>query len=228
MFEKIKALLAGKALIKKAYDDTFRMVDVVSTLFVQATDFLIDRREPTIDIHREDKRINDMEMDIRRDILEHLAVDPQREVSASLILSAVVGYVERIGDYAKNVEELARIYARPLRDSLPARPLVGATAELKEKFAETRKAFAEEDTELATRIILRHRELRKTFDAIVEEMFEDDTLDKDEALACAIYARYLKRISAGLKNVCTTVVVPFDRIGYSRILREAAPSSPEQ
>lgn len=222
MFEKIKALLAGKTLIRRAYDDTFRMIDVVSALFVEAAGFLIDRRTPSIDIHREDRRVNDLEMDIRRDILEHLAVHPEGDVSASLILSAVVGYIERIGDYAKNIEELARIHARPLRDSAPARPLLEATEELKESLVLTRRAFAEENAALAKRIIVRHRELRKVFDGIVERMFEDDTLDKDEALACAIYARYLKRISAGLKNVCTAVVVPFDRIGYSRILKEGA------
>jgi phosphate uptake regulator len=218
MFERIRALISGRDLIRKAYDETFAMMDIVAKLYVEATSLLLDAREPAIDIHKEDKRINDMEMDIRRDILEHLAINPKTEVSASLILSAVVGYVERIGDYAKNIEELGRMYRLPLRRSQAAAPLVEATEQVGENMRLARQAFAEEDRELAIEVIRRHKRASKTFDGLVGLMFENDALDKDEALTCAMYARYLKRISAGLKNVCTSVAVPFDRIGYSKIL----------
>ncbi len=218
MFENIKALLSGTDLIKKAYDDTFAMMDVVAKLYDEATRLLVEGRPPTIDIHAEDKRINDMEMDIRRDILQHMSVQPDRETTAALILSAVVGYVERIGDYAKNIEELARYYRRPLRDTRAAAPLVETTGTIGANMVRTRKAFAEEDEELAVEIILSHREIRRICDSFVEEMFAREDVAKDDALVCVIYARYLKRISAGLKNVCTSVVVPFDRIGYTKIL----------
>ncbi len=100
--------------------------------------------------------------------------------------------------------------------------------ELKERLRTTRRAFAEEDHGLAIQGIRRHRELRGMFDACVESMFAADAPSKDEALVCAIYARYLKRISAALKNVCTSVVVPFDRIKYSKILGEAVEPAPEE
>ena len=35
-------------------------------------------------------------------------------------------------------------------------------------------------------------------------------------VAVSLYARYLKRIGAHLKNITTTIVNPFDSIGYKQ------------
>lgn len=218
MFETIRALLSGDSLIKKAYDDTFVMMDVVASLYQEATALLLDGTPPTIDIHREDKRINAMEQDIRRDILEHLSVNPGIEVSASLILSAAVGYVERAGDYAKNIEELAGVYGRPLRQTPAAGDLVRAAEMVGEYHVAVRQAFSSEDKEQAAEALKTHKRIRNICDAVVEQAFASDSLDKNDALVFVMYARYLKRITAGMKNVATTVVMPFDRIGYTKIV----------
>ncbi|MEA2036617.1 MAG: hypothetical protein U9O94_03860, partial [Nanoarchaeota archaeon] len=36
-----------------------------------------------------------------------------------------------------------------------------------------------------------------------------------KAVACALCARYLKRISSHLRAIASTVVNPFDKVGYS-------------
>lgn len=215
MFEKIRALLSGESVIKKAYDETCEMLDVVATLYDEATALLLDGASPKVDIHMEDKRINEMEMGIRREILEHLSVNPQVEVGASLVLSSVVGYVERAGDYTKNIEELARMLGHPLRPNEAIRPLIEIVDKVGQSIRQTREAFHDENETLAAEIIKRHKEIRRVCDGVLEDAFEAEAVDK-ETLVAAVYARYLKRISAGMKNVCTAVLVPFDHIGYSR------------
>jgi hypothetical protein len=53
-------------------------------------------------------------------------------------------------------------------------------------------------------------------DQIVDDVVrgKTDTLRPGDAAALALYTRYLKRISAHLKNVLSSVVNPFHRIGY--------------
>jgi phosphate uptake regulator len=216
MFETLKALLTGTDLIKKAYEETFAMLDVVERLYGEATGLLLDGRQPAEDIHKEDKAINKTEMAIRHDVLAHLSMSPQTEVAASLILSAVVGYVERVGDYTKNIVELAGYCGKPLRGNASVSGLVEISGMVGENIAKTRKAFAEEDKDLAGEVIADHKKVRAVCDEALDTAFASETMSKDDALASATYARYLKRISAGLKNVCTAVTAPYDHIGYSK------------
>lgn len=215
MFQTIRTLLSGKSLIKKSYDETFRMMDIVAELYDQAINYLLDGTPPTMDIHKEDKQVNQMEIQIRGDILKHLAINPQVEVSASLILSAVVGYVERVGDYAKNIEELAQMYSRPLRPVPTAADLIEIAELVGANIRRTRQAFANDDKELATQVIKAHKKVRKVCNRTLEAAFATEDITRG-ALVCAMLARYLKRTSAGLKNICTSLVAPFDQIGYTK------------
>ena len=61
-----------------------------------------------------------------------------------------------------------------------------------------------------------HKEVRRICDTVLEDLFKIERLDKNRAMVCALYARYLKRVSAQLKNIATSVVQPFDQIGYTR------------
>jgi len=51
-------------------------------------------------------------------------------------------------------------------------------------------------------------------DEIVNAMLTHDELDGREAVATALYVRYLKRVSAHLMNIASSVTNPFDRIGF--------------
>ena len=43
---------------------------------------------------------------------------------------------------------------------------------------------------------------------------EDSFEDSSKTTSVALYARYLKRVGAHLKNITTTIVNPFEDIGY--------------
>ncbi len=217
MFAMLKRLIRGESLIRHSYAETYEMMELVADLYDQAVAYLLDQEEPSLDIHKEDKRVNHLEMQIRGDILRHFAVNPQVEVSSALVLSFVIGYVERVGDYAKNIEELAQMYSRPLREA----PSAGALVEIAElagvNIRRTREAFAREDRSLAIGIIKDHKRVRKVCNVALEAAFAAEDISR-EVLVCAMLARYLKRISAGLKNICTSIVAPYDQVGYTRQL----------
>ena len=61
-----------------------------------------------------------------------------------------------------------------------------------------------------------HEQLTGKSDEIVNSVLSGqlDFGPPSKTAAVALYARYLKRIGAHLKNITTTLVNPFDSIGY--------------
>ena len=61
--------------------------------------------------------------------------------------------------------------------------------------------------------------VRKTTDSIVRKLIEGkiDAGNCQSATTLALYARYLKRISAHLNNILSSVVNPFERIGFKEM-----------
>ena len=56
---------------------------------------------------------------------------------------------------------------------------------------------------------------RKCDDTIVTLIEKDDPgISCRDAVTLALYMRYLKRVSAHLMNIASSVVNPFDRIGF--------------
>jgi hypothetical protein len=65
----------------------------------------------------------------------------------------------------------------------------------------------------------------KVCDQIVDNMVKGKTdgIAAGEATALALYVRYLKRISAHMNNMSTSVVNPFHRLGF----KEKIPKQPK-
>ena len=148
-------------------------------------------------------------------VLEHLSVSPKQDIVASLVLTTVVSYIERIGDYTKNVEELQHLYPKDF-SNLNQLDLLKQTADrIIEFFGLTRQAFMEGDEEKALQVMRGHKKIRDNCDEIPQHGYEDEAGSKRVAVTEARLARYLKRISANLKNVATSVVKPYDEIGYT-------------
>ena len=61
-----------------------------------------------------------------------------------------------------------------------------------------------------------HWWILKKCDEIVADLIQnpDPDLDPGDAIATALYTRYLKRIAAHLINIATSVFNPFERLGF--------------
>ncbi|NOZ03001.1 MAG: PhoU domain-containing protein, partial [FCB group bacterium] len=78
-------------------------------------------------------------------------------------------------------------------------------------------AIHTQDPEVAQALISSYREqVNSISDEIVNGILAGKLAFGSESrtAAVALYARYLKRIGAHLKNITTTLVNPFDAIGY--------------
>ena len=83
-------------------------------------------------------------------------------------------------------------------------------------------ALEESDESRARRILKQHKEVSGTVEKHLRSLRKGGTLagDSGRAVTTALYLRYLKRMSAHLKNVATSIVNPFHRIGFREKTRK--------
>lgn len=173
------------------------------------------KKESIVDILSiEDKRINEMEIEIRKEVFEYLALNTAPDITASLVLTSVIIDMERLGDYTK---DLARIILfKPPK--LTRMTYVGHIKEWKgtivQMFNKTHQAFTEDDEELAKEVMQMNRDLRAETDLILLKLEKDKKLKSKEAIVYTLYTKYFRRVSAHLENIASSVAYPFPYIGF--------------
>jgi len=161
------------------------------------------------EIKATDQRVNDGEREIRRDLVVHASVVGAIDTPAILVYMSIVKDIERIGDYGKNLRDLARDGA-----DLSAFPAWNETrTEVSRMIADTAEVFASRDAERARELLARGDELLDAFDRTVSAIVRGED-ERPQAVARALAARYIKRIVAHLTNVLSAVVMPIDRLDY--------------
>ena len=87
------------------------------------------------------------------------------------------------------------------------------------RFSKTLEAIHTQDADVARAMMDSYKEtLTSVSDQIVNGCISGEITQGDESksVALAIYARYLKRIGAHLKNITTILVNPFEAVGYKQ------------
>jgi phosphate uptake regulator len=165
-----------------------------------------------------DKQINAYERDVRKKVMTHLAVTGSTDLVSGLVLVSVVIDIERIGDYTKNIFDLARNHPARLAAGSQEEELSRIESTVSSLFKDMITAFKNSDETMARKIMDGYKEeVSAACDNITHGVVAgkiDDLKGSSEGTAVALYARYLKRIAAHSRNVITSVVNPFDRIGY--------------
>lgn len=212
MFRKFFEFWRGSGFLREATEEVERMLLIAKDMFKLSLQVLMDK-EKDEDIYRIDQELNRFQISVRRKILEHLSINPRQDITGALVLITIVIDIERIGDYSKNLIELAHKYPKRLSGSYIDK-LRRIEGEILEMFDQTITSFKSADIELGKRIMERHVKLSRKCEDIVEALVEDKEISSRIGIICALLARYLKRTSAHLKNVASSVVNPFHRLGY--------------
>ena len=164
------------------------------------------------EVRRTDRQINVTEMEIRRELVVHFSVHAGADATEMLVFMNMVKDLERIGDYNKNVFDLAEggvSFAGA--DDLDR--ILGFRDEISSRIALMREILTVRDEDRARAYIARSDELRREFDALVGELVHS-TDPASHAVPRALLYRFLKRINAHSLNVVTAVIMPVDRLDY--------------
>ncbi len=212
MFER---LFKGRDyLLDKVLEGVEKMFIEVEEMFSFALSVLFSHQDETMDIYKKDQTINRWQIDIKRELIEHLVLSPEKDAIAALIFTTLVNDIERIGDYTKNIIELARLYPEEIKEDERVKQLKEDGKEILALFSSTKRAFKENDIAKAKEIMGIHTHIAKRCDKIIEELVLEKNISSREAIFYALVSRYFKRVSAHLKNVASGIVNPFHRIGY--------------
>jgi phosphate uptake regulator len=192
------------------------MLDSTETMYGLVRGHLLGEvGEPDLEekIRHIDKGVNDAQRDIRKRIIEHLSLQPTVDVNACLLLMSVVKDAERLGDYAKNLYEVAELFDKPLDIEMFRRYFDELDQEISTLFQLAKEAFVESDDTKAKMAWGYENKIAKWCDNVVRELAKSD-LSVNEAVCFTLIARFLKRLVAHLANIATSVVLPLSDLDY--------------
>ena len=219
MFKQIFDMFKSDSLYEQALSECHEMLDIDREMFNESVKSLrqSDSAEIPINIYEMDKKINSFERDVRRKIMTHLAISGNEDLSSGLVLTSVVIDIERIGDYAKNIYDLALRYPKKLKVESIEDRVASIEDSSQSFFNNTIDAFKNQNIDLARELMSGYKE---EISSISSEVVKDiisgkiSDIDASDASAICLYVRYLKRISAHSRNLISSIVNPFERIGY--------------
>lgn len=218
MIKEILAVFRGDSLMDRAYKRSFEMLDLTYNMFTRAKEIIRekDHTEDVIDINDQDIEVNKYQREVRKDVFNHLAISGVDELASGLVLVSIVIDIERIGDYTKNIVEIASEYKPKLNAFNFEDELVKIETAVDENFVKTIECFKNADEELGRELLENYKWVSKSSDHIIKSFIRGETENMDNATVAALilYIRSLKRVYSHLRNVTTSVVNPFHRIGY--------------
>ena len=218
MIREILSVFKSNTLMDRAFQRSYDMLDLTYKMFLQAKEVLrkTEHHLEEVDISSEDSEVNKYQREVRKDVFNHLVLTDGEQLSSGLVLVSIVIDVERIGDYTKNIVEIAQNHPQRLHGGKFEDELIRIEDAVEDNFRRTIEVFRNADEEAGRNLIKEFKWIAKVSDenlmALVKQI--DPTITAGSAAALALYFRSLKRINAHLRNVATGVVNPFHRIGY--------------
>lgn len=212
MFERWFGAGEKSTLVEAAFRDVSTMLAQSARMLDLALATLLDNAPLEVDLDKLDDIVDEGERMVRRTVLQHLSVNPRQELVASLVLVSMVQDAERIGDFARGLAEAASLAKSP-RTGEFADELRSLAGRLRPMFDLCEKAFREDEVDSARQVIITHRQLKRDFTAYLQRVVDSD-LSADMAIVYASASRILRRVSAHLSNIASSVVQPYDRIRH--------------
>ena len=219
MWKKLIELFKKDNLFEQAYQEASKMLDTDAAMYEASVNALrhSDTAEVKFDIYGADKDVNRSERDVRKKVMTHLVVSGGTNLASGLSLVSVVVDIERIGDYTKNIYDLAVHHPLRLQGGPVEEKLQKVEASVTTDFKGMIEVFKHRDEDKARVIMNNYKEgLSDACEEISNSILSGSIsgLDSSDATAGSLYARFLKRIASHSRNIVTSVVNPFHRIGY--------------
>jgi phosphate transport system protein len=218
MFKELIQAFRRKDVIKELSSEVGNMLDAGAWMFEQAGIALaheVDWDAICDPLYERDRQINGIEQGIREQIVTHLSVGNQGDMGPCLVLMNVVKDAERIGDYCKNIFEVAKFFRGNYDHRAFSEPLEQIRLEISAQFEPTKQAFVEDNDDLANGILAKGGPISKQCDLLIQQLLSlDDDFSPAEAVAYVLLARHYKRVASHLANIATSVLSPIPFMDY--------------
>ena len=222
VFKDLVTIWNSEDSLSQAWTSSNEMLHLSHEMFTDSVNALRSGEKNKVikSIKLRDEEINQYHRDIRKKVVTYYSVSKDvTNINSGLVLINMVVDIERVGDYTKNILDLAKYYPKKLRSEKISEDLRIIEQAVIERFQNTVKAVEEMNEIAAKELIKSYRsDLGKLSDNLVASSISGDLKIGEEHMASSmvLYARYLKRIGAHLKNITSVVINPFESIGYKK------------
>ena len=221
VFKNLVNIWKSEDSLSQAWASSNEMLTLSHVMFTDAIGALRSGEKNKVikSIKQRDTDINKYQRDIRKKVVTYYSISKDvTNLDSGLVLINMVVDIERIGDYTKNILDLAKHHPKKFVSEKISDDLRVVEKAVIERFGNTIKAVEEMDEEVAKELIKSYRsDLGKLSDNLVSSSISGKLQIgvEHKASSMVLYARYLKRIGAHLKNITSVVVNPFESIGYN-------------
>ena len=221
LFKDIVKLWNSDDLLSQAWDESYDMMVLSNEIFTKAIGYLRNNEDLQAikTLKKRDVEINLFQKNVRRKVVTHYAISRDIEnLPDGLVLLNMVVDVERVGDYTKNILDLALNYPSTMIAEDFSKELAEIENEVISRFGKTISAINSQDEDVARSLMKTYKDVVSISDTIVNGCISGEISQGSEnkCVSLALYARYLKRIAAHLKNISTVLVNPFEAVGYKK------------
>ncbi len=217
-FKELIELWRTANSLTRAFEDSHVMLEITRQMFTVSVQSLrqSDSADVGVDIYAMDQKINKYEQDVRHKVLKHLAITGGANMIPGLILTSIVIDIERIGDYTKNIKDLAAGHPTRLTGGRYNEELAKIEVGVGEVYGKILPMLKSSDAQGARALVEGNWWILRKCDEIVNNLIgsQDPDISSTDAVATALYTRYLKRIAAHLMNIASSIFNPFERIGF--------------
>lgn len=216
-WKMIYDILRKGPVLKEVIGEVAEMNKRLKKMFAESfTALASNKDEWSKEILGKDEIINRYVKEVRRKILTYLAANSAPDINAALVLTSIIIDYERVGDYCKNIAQLNLLFPSHLGKDIYFENIQKIKENILEMFDKTLIAFDKEDIEKAKYVLELHKENKGIHAEIVEKLNKDKKIKTNKAITYAILSIYLRRISAHLENISTSVVQSFPKLGFSK------------
>ena len=218
MIKEILAVFKSDSLMERAFQRSYDMLDLTKLMFSESKQVLRETETSLVkyDINDQDSEVNKYQREVRKDVLNHLIMAGSDELVSGMVLVSIVIDIERIGDFTKNIVEIAQNHPQRLHAGEFEDELIKMENAVSDSLARTIDCFKNSDEVAAAQLLKEYKWIPKACDKKIGSLVrgEDISLTSGGAVALTIYIRALKRIFGHSVNVATSIVNPFHRIGF--------------
>lgn len=223
MLKELRSIWKNNSIMHQAVEALAQMVTDAEYGYTHAWEACIgqavaEKVQPEIKGH--DKAVNKAERSIRRLIVEHLSINPGRDVSGCLALMLMAKDIERIGDHTRNIFRVGLELKTDIAGFKLYDMLAQAQGEVGALLPDLRRAIQESSDEIAHAVLSAYQS-NKTCLKELEARLQTEDMGSLEAVNSALLTRYFIRTNAHIGNAASGVIFPLENIDFvSRGLRK--------
>jgi len=165
-------------------------------------------------IYEQDVQVNKLERKIRKQVIAYLTISGSApDLPYCLLLMSLVKDVERLGDYAKNLSEIADLQAGCMPEDELCAELLEIKSGVEAAFGATADVFEESDIERAMELTRQGQDLARRCDMLIEKIAHS-CHDATTVTSLVLGTRYYKRIGGHVLNILSGVTMPLHKLDY--------------